>query len=108
MLSLIILAKESTNPFPLSFSQVQYLICQREIYEATEQKNMKTFYKAPIFFPKKFQPHSGLVHVCSAKVPLLSPHYLAWKVDPVTACISTLREIRGLSAAWSGGIHAVL
>ena len=50
---------------------------------------MKTFYKAPISYPKKAQPYLGLDHMPGCA----ECWYLGLKVDQVTTRICTLMEI---------------
>lgn len=49
--------------FPVIHSAGRVSDLLKEVYQATKQKNMKTFYKAPISHPKKVWPYSGLGHV---------------------------------------------
>lgn len=97
--------------FPCHSAKSSILSVKEKFMRQQNRKTWKLFIKHQFFSLRNSsltQAWCMCLSVCSAKVPLLSPHYLAWKVDPVTACISTLREIRDLSTAWSGGIHAVL
>ena len=58
---------------------------------------MKTFYKAPISYPKKAQPYLGLDHIhlneLHGKYGCAECWYLGLKVDQVTTRICTLMEI---------------
>lgn len=76
---LLILAKESSNPFSLPFSRVQYFIYQRVFREATKHENIL----CTIFFFLRKSSFSQAWVTChavrSARAPLRSSHYLVCK-----------------------------
>ena len=80
VLPLLIFAKESSNPFSLPFSRVQYFIYQRVFREATKHENILcTIF---FFFIRKSSLSQAWVTchaVCSARAPLPSSHYLVCK-----------------------------